>query len=242
MKLAIFADKRVGHELADYVIQNFRRDLVLLVTKGENDINRLGNQNRVRTIDINTVDIKEEMNKIEIDLGLLAWWPNIIDGELLKIPNHGFINTHPSLLPNNKGRFPNFWAIIDGSPFGVTIHKVTINIDAGEILAQRQIPYDWTDTGGTLYSKAQNEIVKLFKDNYILFRNLDFSSAIQNDTLTQPRHSRDFENMGKIDLEKTIKIRDFLNLQRAKTFEGYTGLVFEDSGESYQIKVSIEKI
>lgn len=242
MKLGIFADKNVGYELVDFVLQNFKKDLVLLVTKGINEITRLGTQHKVRTIDINASSMVEELKKAKLDLCLLAWWPSIIESELLEIPKHGFINTHPSLLPHNKGRYPNFWAIVDGNPFGVTIHKVTREIDSGEILAQKQIFYDWTDTGGTLYLRAQEEVVKLFKEHYNLFRSLDFSNSIPNENLMEQRHSRDFHLMGRIDLEKTIKVRDFLNLQRAKTFEGFTGLTFEDSGNTYQVKISIEKI
>jgi methionyl-tRNA formyltransferase len=49
------------------------------------------------------------------------------------------INIHGSLLPCNKGANPNFWSWFNGTPKGVTIHRVTDAIDGGEILAQIEL-------------------------------------------------------------------------------------------------------
>ena len=46
------------------------------------------------------------------------------------------INVHCSLLPWNRGADPNFWSWFDGTPKGVSIHRVDAGIDTGEILAQ----------------------------------------------------------------------------------------------------------
>jgi len=97
---------------------------------------------------------------------LLIWWPFIIKSPLLEFPKNGFLNTHPSLLPNNKGKNPNFWSIVEGRPFGVTLHKIDSGIDTGPIIEQKEIQYDWTDTGGSLYKKALSEMIELFKATY----------------------------------------------------------------------------
>ena len=49
--------------------------------------------------------------------------------------------------------YPWYWAIIDGNKFGVTLHFINEKIDAGDILFQTEIPFNITDTGGTLYKK-----------------------------------------------------------------------------------------
>ncbi len=49
------------------------------------------------------------------------------------------INIHMSLLPWNRGAAPNFWSWFYGTPKGVTIHRVSEEIDKGEILAQSQL-------------------------------------------------------------------------------------------------------
>ena len=47
------------------------------------------------------------------------------------------MNVHPSLLPKHAGSTPLFWTLYKGeSDIGVTIHKLSENIDAGPILVQ----------------------------------------------------------------------------------------------------------
>jgi len=58
----------------------------------------------------------------------------------LAIPALGCLNIHPSLLPAFKGVDPVFQARYHGgSPIGVTVHFMSPELDAGKILAQRQV-------------------------------------------------------------------------------------------------------
>ena len=58
--------------------------------------------------------------------------PTILDNK-----DFEFYNFHPSLLPNNKGRFPIFWAIVKGDDQGLTCHRINKKIDEGKIIYQR---------------------------------------------------------------------------------------------------------
>ena len=50
------------------------------------------------------------------------------------------LNVHPSPLPRYRGRHPLQWALINGErQFGITIHRLTDDFDAGAILWQEQI-------------------------------------------------------------------------------------------------------
>ena len=69
------------------------------------------------------------------------------------IPPKGCINFHLSYLPYNRGKKPNVWPIIDGSPAGVTMHYIDNDIDSGSIVAQSEVKVDIVDTGKTLYNK-----------------------------------------------------------------------------------------
>lgn len=77
------------------------------------------------------------------------------------------LSSEPAALQPRKHY--NFWALAEGAPFGVSLHFV----DTGDVVAQREIPYDLTDTGETLYRKAQREIVRLFREEYPRLRTLD---------------------------------------------------------------------
>jgi len=49
------------------------------------------------------------------------------------------VNVHPSLLPAFKGVDPVFYAKLRGAPLGVTLHRISPELDCGEIVAQQRI-------------------------------------------------------------------------------------------------------
>ena len=113
-----------------------------------------------------------------------------------------FINTHPSFLPYNRGKNYNFWALVEQVPFGATLHFVDEGIDSGDIIAQTHIPYGWEDNGGTLYKKAKNAIVSLFKEEYPSIRTLKFPRSKQNLDKGSFHNSEEMGVLSLIDLEK----------------------------------------
>ena len=172
MKLLLLADHQVGSEIAHFLLANYLQDLALIVTTSENDIFREADALGVPACVFDTDEqIAGHLADASVDLGVLAWWPHIIRPPLLDLPKLGFINTHPSLLPHNRGKHYNFWAIVEEAPFGVSLHRVDSGVDSGDIVAQKQIEYDWCDNGGTLYHKAQKEMVTLFRETYPSLRN-----------------------------------------------------------------------
>jgi methionyl-tRNA formyltransferase len=179
------------------------------------------------------------------DLGILAWWPQIIPPDLIRATRLGFVNLHPSLLPFGRGKDPNFWALAEGEPFGVSIHTVDEQIDAGQLLFQEQIPYDWTDTGGTLYEKALDRMTQLFQRNWgkiLVSSTYDFPETTVKTPHSRVNRRKDMVDRTTIDLEEFASIRELLNLLRAKTFAGWPGCRFVDSGVQYEISVTITKV
>lgn len=82
----------------------------------------------------------------------------IYQKEILNIENLKFYNFHPSLLPQNKGRFPIFWAILNSNEQGITCHEIDEKIDHGKIINQRKIG---TEENMTV-EKVMEEILKDF--------------------------------------------------------------------------------
>ena len=65
------------------------------------------------------------------------------------------INIHPSLLPAFTGLHTHQRAIDAGCKFaGVTVHRVTAELDVGPILAQAVVPILPTETAATLAGKV----------------------------------------------------------------------------------------
>lgn len=242
MNNILFADGHVGLEIAEFLIQNFKEDLALIITIEENNIFRKAQNFGVQTLVFTTSD--ELINKLpaDLDFGLLAWWPKLIPKTLIECAKYGFINTHPSFLPFNKGKNYNFWALVEQNPFGVSLHQVDEGIDTGPILAQREIYYDWTDTGETLFNKAQSKIIELFTETYPKIRSGKVVFKKQNESEGSFHFASEMDAVSKIDLDKYYKSRDLINLLRARTFEGYPGCWFMENEEKYEISIKVKKV
>jgi methionyl-tRNA formyltransferase len=243
MKIVLFADQNVGLEIASFLLDNYPHDLVQVVTMGENDIFL---KSLARNVPVYIFDTDEKLAKhlieAQLDFGILAWWPKIIKASLLKLPKFGFINTHPSFLPYNRGKHYNFWAIVEEAPFGVSLHFVDEGIDSGDVIAQSLIPYDWCDNGISLYQKAQNAMVELFCTNYPRLREGRFSRYPQNLKCGSFHKASELEMASHIDLDAQYRGRDIINLLRAKTFPGYSGCWFEENGIRYEIHIDIRRL
>lgn len=72
------------------------------------------------------------------DLVIVAAYGLLIPPEMLKAPEHGFINIHPSLLPKFRGPSPVPSAILDGvEQTGVSLMMLDEGMDTGPVLAQQ---------------------------------------------------------------------------------------------------------
>ena len=89
---------------------------------------------------------------------------HILRKDILDLFPNSAINMHISYLPFNRGADPNFWSFIDGTPKGVTIHYLDEGVDTGDIIIQKEIPFDQIEeeTLGSSYQKLQVEIQNLF--------------------------------------------------------------------------------
>lgn len=90
--------------------------------------------------DLRGKDIAAHLAAQQADLALVACFPRRIPASLLTIPPLGFINLHPSLLPDLRGPHPLFWAFRLGLTMtGVTLHRMDASFDTGNILAQTAV-------------------------------------------------------------------------------------------------------
>lgn len=244
MRLLLLADQRVGLEIAKYILGCHPEDLAAVVTTGDNDIYCLAQQHGVPAYICGNAgeSISDRLVGGSFDVGVLAWWPWIINEALIELPRKGFINTHPSLLPHARGKHPNFWSIVEEAPFGTSLHKVALKVDSGDIVAQQPIPYGWCDTGGSIYTKALVATVDLFKATYPAIRTGEFPLVPQRLTSGSFHLSSEIADASRIDLDKSYRGRDLLNMLRARTFPGYPGCWFEDSGVRYEVTVSIRSL
>ncbi|WP_048602553.1 methionyl-tRNA formyltransferase [Rubeoparvulum massiliense] len=95
-----------------------------------------------------------QLAKLQPDLLITAAYGQILPQVLLDLPTYGAINVHASLLPQYRGGAPIHQAIIDGqSKSGVTIMYMVKKMDAGDILAQVEVPILEMDHVGSMHDK-----------------------------------------------------------------------------------------
>jgi methionyl-tRNA formyltransferase len=183
-----------------------------------------------------------QLRALNLDLIILAWWPYIIKDCVIEIPKLGCLNLHPSYLPYNRGKDPNFWSLVEDVPFGVSIHFVTAGIDSGDVVCQTRIQKSWEDTGKTLYEKAVTEIVKLFKDNFEKIKSGNLPRKPQDLNLGSFHRRSELDPASMIDLNKNYRACDLLNLLRARTFVPHPAAWFVDNNEKFEVRIEIQKV
>ena len=84
--------------------------------------------------------IQRELTSLEPDVVVVAAYGRILPPEVLKIPLHGCLNIHPSLLPRHRGPSPVVTALLEGgNTTGVTVMVVDEGMDSGPILAHETV-------------------------------------------------------------------------------------------------------
>jgi len=97
---------------------------------------------------------QEKMKSLQPELFVVVAYGQILPKSLLKIPKHGAVNVHASLLPKYRGAAPIPWAILKGEKLtGVTTMMMDEGMDTGDILLQTEIPIGEEETGETLHDR-----------------------------------------------------------------------------------------
>jgi methionyl-tRNA formyltransferase len=87
------------------------------------------------------------------DVGVVAAYGKLIPEDILRLPRHGMINVHASLLPKYRGAAPVHRAVIDGlTETGVTIMRMVAALDAGAMLATVKRPIGPDETSDVVES------------------------------------------------------------------------------------------
>ncbi len=110
-----------------------------------------------------TVALVEMLQKLEIDLVVLAGCMIIFTRDLVDAYPNAIMNVHPALIPSFCG--PGYYGLhVHGQAIaygvklsGATVHFVTEECDGGPIIAQKAIPVLDSDTPETLQKRIMEE-------------------------------------------------------------------------------------
>jgi methionyl-tRNA formyltransferase len=107
---------------------------------------------------VRAAEALEELEKYEADLLVTAAYGQLLPQRLLDMPRLGCVNVHASLLPRWRGGAPIHRAIIEGdAESGVTIMRMVMALDAGDMISRVVVPIDEADTAESLFHKLSEK-------------------------------------------------------------------------------------
>lgn len=106
----------------------------------------------------------DKLQEEQVDLVVLAGYLKILSPELIKAYNRKIINIHPSLLPKFGGK--GFYGIhvheavikAGEKESGATVHFVDEGVDTGEMIVQKKLKVEASDTPETLQARILDQI------------------------------------------------------------------------------------
>jgi len=115
-----------------------------------------------QSFNVNDSDTVKFLKDLDPDLFIVIAYGQILSQKILDIPKIFSINIHASLLPKYRGAAPINWAIIKGEKTtGITVIKMTKEMDAGPIIQQKEIEINNDDTSITLEDKLSHFAAQL---------------------------------------------------------------------------------
>lgn len=239
MKAVVFAYHNMGLVGLD-ALQRHGFDIAAVFTHkddpGENgwfgSVKQWAERNRIQaftTDEVNSPPWVQTIAAMGPDVIFSFYYRKMIGKAILDLPKVGAFNLHGSYLPRYRGRCPVNWVIINGeTQTGVTLHYMIEKPDAGDIVGQKAVAIEQTDTAKILYDKLCSAAGGLLDELLPLIKNNQIPRQKQNLEEGSYYGGRRPED-GRIDWNKSA--REIYNLIRGVT-DPYPGaFALLDNGE-----------
>lgn len=107
--------------------------------------------------------LQADLQSHGIELIALAGFMRVLSAGFTANWQGRLLNIHPSLLPAYRGLHTHERALADGAlHHGCTVHHVTAELDAGEVILQAIVPVLSTDTPETLAARVLAQEHKIY--------------------------------------------------------------------------------
>lgn len=94
------------------------------------------------------------LKSVKPDVCAVAAYGRMLKQPLLDVPPLGYLNVHPSLLPRHRGPSPIQTALLEGDEVtGVSIIRLVLEMDAGDILLQERLPIEPSENAEELSAR-----------------------------------------------------------------------------------------
>lgn len=187
---------------------------------------------------INSELIQKKLKKMKLDLGISINNPLVVKKEIIDQFKFGILNAHAGDLPKYRGNACPNWAIInDEKEIGLSIHFMTEEIDAGDIILKKKYKNKSKLKISDFYTFAEIEIPKMFFESIkrIETGKMNLKKQDKKKILrTYPRNKSD----GKIDWSNSVKqIERLIRASGTPFFGAYT---YFDNSKLIIVEAEIE--
>lgn len=165
IKILAFLEKPIGQDVFDYLEASEHLEIVAVVTNQSKNnwwednsiwVDTFENTNLMTFPSERRLNLEEteKLSRLDYDLVLSVQYRWKIPRVLYEARKYS-ANIHFSPLPYYKGHHTFFHAILDNTLFfGVTLHELEDDFDAGKIIDQRIFLVENTETAESLYEKC----------------------------------------------------------------------------------------
>jgi len=101
---------------------------------------------------------------------------------LIEIAPQGGVGFHPTMLPEGRGRAPVAWTILLGARAAVSLFHLTDEPDAGDLIAQREVPVLPEDYSEDLIARTNDVLKQVVADLAPVLRAGSLPAAPQDHT------------------------------------------------------------
>lgn len=250
MKFAFAGDRLVATKILNLLMDRGHKPLALMVSDGKNathseeliEHSGLDVEFILKGKAFETQDAKARLKALDLDYIIGVHFPYIIPEEVIQIPKLGFLNLHPSYLPFNKGWHTPSWAILEGTPYGATLHFMSPVLDEGDVIHQKQLNVLPNDTANSLYARVLELELEVFMESLPLLESL---SPARNKQFGQgTSHKRkDLKALQSLELDEMVRCGTLLDKLRALTTnKKEEAAYFMHNGKKYSVQIKIEEI
>lgn len=163
MNLALFVSGGLGFKVLDHLKESRHSIKCVYTDSNSNEIVDTANANHLPVFIGNprTERALRFIDDYAIDMILSVNYLFLIERSLFSKGKLA-VNIHGSLLPKYRGRTPHVWAIINNeSKTGITAHLIDDGCDTGDIIKQKEVIIDDSDTGADVLEKFNKLYVPL---------------------------------------------------------------------------------
>jgi methionyl-tRNA formyltransferase len=241
MKLLALVSKDIGLNFLKSILNVEDNIFVIIGNENREEIVNFVNKNNLSYVHLEDFTFLK-YKPAEFDWLLNLWSPLILKEGHLSLARFT-LNIHPSLLPNSRGRDPIVHGLLNNERLGFTFHSITLEIDQGPIIFQKEISYNFPFDARKIYNQIISESTSYFKELWPKIRVGGFN-PIQQEASDRKANTREITESLRVRgwNQLTIDQREVLNWIASFDFKNDYGPILEINNERFKVSINYSRM